>query len=208
MPFAASAEVIRLIRPDVHAKNLTRPQHGVELSAETISDQEATRAAGSQLRFTKSPKKATGYHEAFTPEVNNHLSELRSRFSTAEIIEHVESLREMEVVLVGETILDEYVYCDALGKSGKEPVLAMRHICGERHAGGVLAIANHLANLLRQGHALYLPRAPTIRKKISCVNISARRFVRTLSSSKTHRRFSSGDSRQLLPLEALRGLRI
>ena len=34
----------------------------------------------------------------------------------------------MEVALVGETILDEYVYCDALGKSGKEPVLAMRHI--------------------------------------------------------------------------------
>jgi bifunctional ADP-heptose synthase (sugar kinase/adenylyltransferase) len=146
VPFAASAEVIRLIRPDVHAKNLTRHQHGVELSAETINDQEATRAAGSQLRFTKSPKKATGYHEAFTPEVNNHLSELRSRFSTAEIIDHVESLREMEVVLLGETILDEYVYCDALGKSGKEPVLAMRHICGERHAGGVLAIANHLAN--------------------------------------------------------------
>lgn len=146
VPFAAAADVIRLIRPDVHAKTLTRHEHGVELSAETITDQEATRAAGSQLRFTKSPKKASGYLEAFTPEVNNHLSEFRSRYSTAEIIEHLESLREMEVALVGETILDEYVYCDALGKSGKEPVLAMRHICEERHAGGALAIANHLAN--------------------------------------------------------------
>ncbi|HEX3869087.1 MAG TPA: PfkB family carbohydrate kinase [Pirellulales bacterium] len=142
----SAADTIRTIRSNVFAKTIKTRDHGFELSASIVEEQEAARAAGSQLRFTKAPKQLTGYLECFPPEVNNHLDSLRERFSTAEILRHVEALRDMEVVLVGETILDEYVYCDALGKSGKEPVLAMRYVCKERHAGGVLAIANHLAN--------------------------------------------------------------
>ena len=108
------------------------------------------------MKFTNSPKHVMGYLECFSAEVNNHLEDLRGRFSTGEILRHLESLRNMEIVLVGETIIDEYVYCDALGKSGKEPVLAMkvsvvRTACrrrfGHREPPG---------ELLRQSHALHL----------------------------------------------------
>jgi len=53
------------------------------------------------------------------------------------------------VLVVGETILDEYVYCDQMGKSAKDPVLAMRYKSSETYAGGTLAIANHLSEFCK-----------------------------------------------------------
>ena len=56
----------------------------------------------------------------------------------------------MKVLVLGEAIIDEYHSCEAIGKSGKEPVLAARYMSTERSAGGVLACANHLANFCDQ----------------------------------------------------------
>lgn len=55
----------------------------------------------------------------------------------------------LRVAVIGETILDEYAFCDAIGKSGKEPMLVTRFSRCEVQAGGVLAIANHLAEFCR-----------------------------------------------------------
>jgi bifunctional ADP-heptose synthase (sugar kinase/adenylyltransferase) len=143
---SSAADAIRLLCPDVYAKTLKRNQHSVELCPATIAEQDAARSVGVLMKFTNCPKHVMGYLECFSAEVNSHLEALRGRFTTGEILRHLESLRNLEIVLVGETIIDEYVYCDALGKSGKEPVLAMKYLSMERHAGGVLAIANHLAN--------------------------------------------------------------
>ena len=32
------------------------------------------------------------------------------------------------MLVIGETIIDQYVFCEALGKSGKEPVLVLRDL--------------------------------------------------------------------------------
>ena len=67
------------------------------------------------------------------------------RFSFDFAAAELERLRGLRVALIGETIIDEYVYTDAIGKSGKEPMLVCRHVSQEAQGGGVLAIANHLS---------------------------------------------------------------
>ena len=62
-----------------------------------------------------------------------------------DVLAGLEQFAKLRVAVLGETIVDEYVYCDAMGKSGKEPVLVSRFISSESHAGGALAVANHLS---------------------------------------------------------------
>ena len=52
------------------------------------------------------------------------------------------------MLIVGEIIIDEYIFCEALGKSGKESVLTFRNLRKEKYSGGSLAIANHLSELV------------------------------------------------------------
>lgn len=58
-----------------------------------------------------------------------------------------EAARGQRVLVVGEAIVDEYLYCETIGKSGKEPILAARYLEEERFAGGVLAVGNQIAEL-------------------------------------------------------------
>ena len=51
-------------------------------------------------------------------------------------------------MVINETILDEYVYCEALGKSGKDPVLVLRS-CTLRDIWAGLSIAKNLSSFVR-----------------------------------------------------------
>ena len=57
----------------------------------------------------------------------------------------VDDAASRRVLVIGETIIDEYQYCDAIGKSSKEPTLAVKPYSVERFGGGIVAVANHVA---------------------------------------------------------------
>ena len=48
--------------------------------------------------------------------------------------------------MVGEAIIDEYQYREAIGKSAKEPTLVVKDLSTEKFAGGIVAVANHVAD--------------------------------------------------------------
>jgi bifunctional ADP-heptose synthase (sugar kinase/adenylyltransferase) len=58
----------------------------------------------------------------------------------------IDNMAKLNVLVIGDTILDEYQYCEAIGKSSKDPVLALKYQSHDLFAGGVLAVANHVAN--------------------------------------------------------------
>jgi bifunctional ADP-heptose synthase (sugar kinase/adenylyltransferase) len=81
----------------------------------------------------------------FPPEVSAYLNQFAAEHCAAEVMGWLEGARKLKVLVVGETIIDEYHYCETLGKSGKEPILATRYLHSERFAGGILAVANNVA---------------------------------------------------------------
>lgn len=80
------------------------------------------------------------------PEVvQQYLHIFHQRYRIVDMIETVRSMGDLRVLVVGDTILDEYQYCTAIGKSSKDPMLALKYESRDVFAGGVLAVANHLA---------------------------------------------------------------
>ena len=62
-----------------------------------------------------------------------------------EIRDLIEAFKKVKVLVIGETIIDQYVFCEALGKSGKEPVLALRDLNTEEYLGGAAALSRHIS---------------------------------------------------------------
>jgi rfaE bifunctional protein kinase chain/domain len=86
----------------------------------------------------------------FPPEVSEYLNRFAAGHSALDVMDWLEGGRKLKVLVVGETIVDEYHYCETLGKSGKEPILATRYLHSEQFAGGILAVANNVAALCDQ----------------------------------------------------------
>ena len=85
------------------------------------------------------------------PEVvQNYLQLFKQRYSADDVILTVEAMHGLRVMVVGDTILDEYQYCTAIGKSSKDPMLALKYESHDLFAGGVLSVANHVANFVAE----------------------------------------------------------
>ena len=75
------------------------------------------------------------------------MNAFKKQYSAAGIVKYIEALRDLKVLIIGDTIIDEYHYTEALGKSLKDNLVVNRFLSDEVFAGGAVAVANHVAGL-------------------------------------------------------------
>jgi bifunctional ADP-heptose synthase (sugar kinase/adenylyltransferase) len=129
------------------------------------------------------------------PETRPFLEGFRARHASGVVGDALAALRLLKVLIIGEAIIDEYSYCVPLGKAPKEPVISTRHVRLERHTGGALACANHVAGFcgevaLVTGLGADDPQEEFIRRRLH-PNVRPRFFVREGAPTITKRRYVS-----------------
>ena len=65
-----------------------------------------------------------------------------------EILNTLQSLSDLKVLVIGETIIDRYIFCKAMGRPEKAAVVSTKFLRKEEYAGGCLAVANHVSNFV------------------------------------------------------------
>jgi len=67
----------------------------------------------------------------------------QQRLQTEELLERIEKFREADLLVIGDTIVDQYVACDALGMSAEAPVVVVRELDSREYVGGAAIVAMH-----------------------------------------------------------------
>lgn len=80
-------------------------------------------------------------------DTQTSIRRLLSKYGSAVIVSAVDSVNKATVSVVGEIIFDEYIFCDALGKVSKDPLVAFAKRESQLQLGGSLATARHFAGL-------------------------------------------------------------
>lgn len=75
------------------------------------------------------------------------LRNLKKKYGLKEVLSLLGQIKSLKVVVAGETILDEYIFTEALGKTSKDPMLAFLNQSSLLLGGGTLAVARHLSGL-------------------------------------------------------------
>ena len=81
----------------------------------------------------------------FNEKQQKFLNLISKRYSFEYICETIKKFEKLRPLIIGETIIDQYNFCQVLGKSGKEPHLVIKDESKENYLGGGGAIANHLS---------------------------------------------------------------
>jgi len=155
-----AVETIRLLRPAVFAKG-SEFRGLSDTIGHVANEAEAVREVGGEIEFTEdlvysSSGLINQYLSPYPDAVRDFITDFAARHTTEDVLAPLRAAEAMRVLVVGEAIIDEYTYCEAIGKSGKEPVLASRFIGTDRFGGGVLACANHLAGFVKSVDVLTL----------------------------------------------------
>jgi rfaE bifunctional protein kinase chain/domain len=143
-------ETIKLLRPHIFAKG-QEFREGQDVTGAIPQEEEAIRSIGGKMVFTEditfsSSNLINRHLSALPKDASTFLGEFAARHSPDDLIRYLDGARSLKVLVLGETIIDEYNYCETLGKSGKEPILAVRFCSSEKFAGGILAVGNNVAS--------------------------------------------------------------
>ncbi len=150
-----AVKTIHFLKPDVFVKGSEFRNIKSDKTGKIQQEKEAVDSVGATLAFTDdvvfSSTHLINRHLSNLPEeIEEYISLFRTRHTLSELEDLLDAMQHLKVVVIGDTIIDEYHYCEAMGKSTKDPVLAVRGLSMDRFAGGVLAVANHVAGLLAE----------------------------------------------------------
>ncbi|MAV76735.1 MAG: transposase [Candidatus Marinimicrobia bacterium] len=83
-------------------------------------------------------------------EQDRFLSKINKKFTKKNIINEIDKFKKLKILVIGESIIDEYIFCETIGKSGKEPVITVNPKYSEKYLGGSLAVCNHLSSFSKK----------------------------------------------------------
>ena len=70
----------------------------------------------------------------------------RHGFSIGNLSEIIDRMRKLNICVIGDTIVDEYITCDPLGMSQEDPTIVVTPIMQEKFIGGAAIVAAHAKN--------------------------------------------------------------
>ncbi len=156
-----AVETIKIIKPDIYAKgkevlenkNVDQIKNQNFTKSNLQIEKEVVESVGGKLYLTdeitfSSSRIINQITSSVSEEARIFLNKIKQKFDKEKIFKTLDSLKNIKVLVIGDSILDEYIYCESMERSGKEPLICYKFLDKEIHPGGVFAIANHLSGFL------------------------------------------------------------
>jgi rfaE bifunctional protein kinase chain/domain/rfaE bifunctional protein nucleotidyltransferase chain/domain len=187
--------LVNHLRPDIFATGRDEESAAAEWSAAVEAT--GTRTVFSDFAAFSSSNLINRHLDVLPDSLENYMAGFKHGHSIAEIRMAVESLRDLNVLVVGDLIVDEYCYCRVSGTVSKSPTIAAVFQDSQEMAGGGAAIVRHAAELAGKAHyvAAVGDRNESHRFVSSLLtqeNILHRFFVWPETFTVTKRRFITG----------------
>lgn len=146
-------EIVKIVQPDVYVKGQEYAAAENDVTGNIGPEREIVEKYGGRIYFThgevySSTKLLNNFFGALPEDVLETARGLRKKYGNdlaEQIRKMVDSFGALNVLVIGDVIIDDYVFCKVQGLTTKDAAMSTRFDYMERYAGGSLAIARHLA---------------------------------------------------------------
>ncbi|MBI5048535.1 MAG: adenylyltransferase/cytidyltransferase family protein [Deltaproteobacteria bacterium] len=148
MPF----ECIKMIQPDIFAKGQAAHEKDRKIHERLFKEEKEFYSDKCRIIETEgfslsSSHIINNFLDIYPEETKKFLSDFKKKYSFSDIADRINALKDLKVMVIGDGIIDEYHYCEPLGKSSKANLVVNKYLSHEVFAGGTFAVANHIAGL-------------------------------------------------------------
>jgi rfaE bifunctional protein kinase chain/domain/rfaE bifunctional protein nucleotidyltransferase chain/domain len=144
-------ETIKLIKPDIYVKGPDYKKNKNDETKNIILEKNIIKKIGGKIYYTKgetlsSSKLINANTKFHSKEENKFINIIKKKYNFKDIEKIINKFSKLNVLLVGESIIDQYIFSDAIGKSSKEPVLVVQEKFERKYIGGILSVAQLISN--------------------------------------------------------------
>jgi bifunctional ADP-heptose synthase (sugar kinase/adenylyltransferase) len=152
---ATALESFDIIQPDLYIKGQEYAESANDVTQNIDIEVEKVRSYGGDVHFTSgqvfsSTQLLNNCFPVFPPEVKRFTQGFSKMHSFEDIHKIIDDMQSLKVLVVGDIIIDEYVFCEMQGLTSKDRAFSARYQNEEMYMGGSLAVARHLAEFAGQ----------------------------------------------------------
>lgn len=149
IPCTAAVEAIRLVKPHIYCKGSEYKDASNDVTGNIHDDLAEVSAHGGEVRYIGSvvfsSTRLLNRHFGHIPEsVRVCCQELATRTSAAEIRTMVDGFQNLRVLVLGDTIIDQYACLKVQGLTSKNRIISGRFLHQDTYLGGALAVVRHV----------------------------------------------------------------
>ena len=143
-------DIVEVVEPDIYVKGEEYKRAKEDITGKISEEQAIVEQYGGKIQFTSgqvfsSTKLINTALSGLPDDVKSYMEELKSRYSMKDIKKYAETAFGLKVLVIGDTIIDKYTYCDLQGMMSKDMGYSARLSHSEEYLGGAVAIARHLS---------------------------------------------------------------
>jgi len=149
IPHTAAVEAIRLVRPHIYCKGREYEDSNSDVTGNMRDDVTTVAECGGEVRYIgsvvySSTKLLNRHFNHLSPETKSFCQSIAAEFSPEAIRDEVERFRGLNVLIIGDTIIDQYTYLKVQGLTSKNRIISGRFLRQETQLGGALAVVRHV----------------------------------------------------------------
>jgi len=151
-----SEKIIRNLKPNFYCKGNDYSKDQMKFDKNLIKEIRALKINKGQFKiiaqesFSSSQFINEYNFQNFDQECSNYIKSIRKKINLNQLIKNLEIIKNKKVLVIGETIIDRYVTTEAIGKSGKEPMLVLKPKKEIKFLGGAGYIANLCSGFVKE----------------------------------------------------------
>ena len=106
--------------------------------------------AGKIIYTKEKTLSSSNIYNNFYSQNTDQLAEIKKKISFQDITNNFKEISKLNVLVIGDLIIDRYFFCSSLGKSPKEDLISVKNINTETYGGGIIATANHISQFVKK----------------------------------------------------------
>ncbi len=149
-----AVKILKEIKPHIYCKGPDYLKNQNDLTKQIYKEIQSLKSFGGKIKYTNditfsSSKLLNNFFDTLQKTQKDFLNKI-SKNEIENFKDSLKNLSKKKVLVIGETIIDKYVFTEALGKSGKEPLLAFNELNEENYIGGAASIFLTIKNFVKR----------------------------------------------------------
>ena len=144
-------KIIRNLKPNYYFKGDEYEDKNNDLTNNITKEINILRSMSGKIIYTKEKTLSSSkIFNSFYSENNKSLNLIKNVISFKNILKKFQEIEKLNVLVIGDLIIDRYFFCSSLGKSPKEDLISVKNINEETYGGGIIATANHVSQFVKK----------------------------------------------------------
>lgn len=140
---------IKTLKPNIYCKGKDYKNLNDDITGEIKNEIKELKKVDGKVFFTEeltfsSSRLINRSTDFYSDKQKKIIKKINKNYNFKKIKKTIDSFKKLKILVIGETIIDQYIFSEAIGKSGKEPMLVLKEFKKDQYLGGVLNIARNL----------------------------------------------------------------